>query len=164
MEPFTDYGRLAYDHQQVTAALHRYTSGLDNGNGELLASSLTEQAVFDLTPAARKLGIPFPALKGRQIIVETLMRLVGPLDTSHATSNIQVTLEDGTAALTAYVMAQHYLPDRGPDPADTRHSLFMNRYDTALVQDGDQWRFTHVAIDNLWFDGDLDVALHGATV
>lgn len=161
MDTTTDHGRLACEHQAVTDALHRYTDGLDSGDRAVLASAFSEDAVFDLTPAAARIGFEFTLLRGRDAIVDALIRAVGAMDTSHATSNIRVAVAGDTATLSAYLAAQHYPPGQGPLPKSTRHSLFMNRYEADLVRDGDRWCLSRVVIDNLWFDGDLELVLRG---
>ena len=48
-----------------------------------LSSALTEDCVLDFRPAGKKLGLDFGKLTGRQAIVDALIPLLGPLDTSH---------------------------------------------------------------------------------
>ena len=50
-----DYGKLAYDRTEIAETLYRFALGLDLGDADSLASSLTEDIVFDFTPAASKL-------------------------------------------------------------------------------------------------------------
>ncbi|MEU3854439.1 nuclear transport factor 2 family protein [Streptomyces sp. NPDC029554] len=153
--------QLLLDHAAIADALHRYTAGLDHGDADLLASSLTEDAMVDLTPATSKIGLDFPALKPRDTIVGTLIPAVGPLDTSHVISNIRASVDGDTAHVNCYAMAQHYLPHEGPKPDRTRHALMMNRYDADLTRDGSTWRISRLTIDNAWFEGDETVLLPG---
>jgi hypothetical protein len=124
----------------------------------VLASSFTEDVVFDFTPALLAAGVEFPVLSSRDVVVKSLIAAVGPLDTSHTASNIRITVNGDSATLKAYVMAQHFLPGEGPRPDRTRHALLMNRYDADLVRDGDMWRISRLTIDNVWFEGDPSVA------
>lgn len=149
-----DYGKLAYDRTEIAETLYRFALGLDLGDADSLASSLTEDVVFDFTPAANKVGREFPVLSSRDAVVKTIIATLGPLDTSHTASNIQITVNGDSATLKAYVMAQHFMPGEGPRPDRTTHALFMNRYDADLVRDGDTWRFSRLTIDNAWFEGD----------
>ncbi|WP_244790968.1 nuclear transport factor 2 family protein [Streptomyces sp. BJ20] len=153
--------QLLIDHAAIADALHRYTAGLDHGDADLLASSLTEDAMVDLTPATSKIGLDFPALKPRDTVVGALIPAVGPLDTSHVISNIRATVDGDTAHVNCYAMAQHYLPQEGPEPDRTRHALMMNRYDADLTRDGSAWRISRLTIDNAWFEGDETVLLPG---
>lgn len=79
----TDLAQLASDRYEIADTLHRYAFGLDHGDPDSLASAFTEDCLFDFTPAGAKLGINFPKLTSRQAIVENLLPLIGPLDTSH---------------------------------------------------------------------------------
>ena len=142
------------DRAAITDTLHRYTSGLDLDDADLLASSLTEDAVVDLGPAMRRIGYDFPPLAPRETVVSTLIGAVGPLDSSHAISNVRITIDGDTATVLAYAQAQHFAPGTGSDPAVTRHALMMNRYTATLVRDGEQWRIRHLDIANAWFEGD----------
>ncbi|MCM3302264.1 nuclear transport factor 2 family protein [Streptomyces pseudogriseolus] len=153
--------QLLIDHAAIADALHRYTAGLDHGDADLLASSLTEDAMVDLTPATNKIGLDFPVLKPRDTAVGALIPAVGPLDTSHVISNIRATVHGDTAHVNCYATAQHYLPQEGPKPDRTRHALMMNRYDADLTRDGNAWRISRLTIDNAWFEGDETVLLPG---
>lgn len=153
--------QLLIDHGAITDALHRYTAGLDHGDADLLASSLTEDAMVDLTPATSKIGLDFPVLKPRDTIVGALIPAVGPLDTSHVISNIRTAVHGDTAHVNCYALAQHYLPQEGPKPDRTRHALMMNHYDADLRREGSTWRISRLTIDNAWFEGDESVLLPG---
>ncbi|QBD75556.1 nuclear transport factor 2 family protein [Ktedonosporobacter rubrisoli] len=154
---FSDYGRLAYDRIEVADALYRWAAGLDLGDADLLASSCTEDICFDFAPAASKIGIEFPALSSRDVVVKTMIAVIGPLDTSHAPSNLRITVNGESAGLQAYVLAQHFSPGEGPRPDRTRHALLMGRYDANLVRDAEIWRISRLTIDCIWFEGDPTV-------
>ncbi|MDO0925057.1 nuclear transport factor 2 family protein [Streptomyces sp. TG1A-8] len=157
-EPVTDDKlQNLLDQAAITDALHRYTAGLDHGDADLLSSSLTEGAVVDLTPATAKIGLEFPVLTPRDMVVGALIPAVGPLDTSHTISNVRTTVNGDAATLKCYAMAQHFLPGEGPKPDRTRQALMMNRYDADLVRDGEQWRISRLTIDSAWFSGDPSV-------
>ena len=148
-----DLAQLANDRAEIADTLYRYAFGLDHGDADSLASAFTADAILDFTPAAAKLGIKFPVMTGRDVIVQTLIPLIGPLDTSHTASNLQIEVNGDSATLHAYVMSQHYMPGEGSRQGSD-HTLFMNRYDADLVRDGQTWRFQHVSIDTAWAEGD----------
>ena len=151
MEP-TELAQLVYDRTEIAETLCRYAFGLDHNDADSLASAFTEDASFDFTPAGAKLEIPFTTVSGRDAIVRTLLSILGPLDTSHTISNLQVQVNGDSASVYAYVLAQHYMPGDGPKQG-TEYALLMNRYDAHLVRDGDKWRISRVAIDNAWAEG-----------
>ncbi|WP_327286824.1 nuclear transport factor 2 family protein [Streptomyces sp. NBC_01198] len=145
------------DRYEITDAIHRYTAALDEGDSALLESSLTEDAVVDLTPATGKIGLDFPVLSPREVVVRALIGAVGPLDTSHSVTNVRTEITGDTATVRCYAQAQHFLPGDGPRPEATRHALMMNRYVADVVRDGQRWRIRRLVIDSAWFTGDPQV-------
>src|SRR4051794_38429716 len=157
-----ELAQIAYDRFEIADAMHRYAFGLDHGDADSLASAFTEDCVLDFTAAGRKLGLGFSTLNGRNQVLEILIPMIGPLDTSHTVSNVQIEVSGDTATLHCYLMSQHFMPGQGPrQGAD--HALLMNRYDADLVRDGQKWRMQRVMIDNVWSDGDPGVVTALAT-
>src|SRR6267142_2777124 len=152
----TDLAQLACDRHEIADTLHRYASGLDHGDADSLASAFAEDCIFDFRPAGRKLKIDFPKLSGREAIVNALIPFLGPLDTSHTVSNLQIEISGDSAKLYAYVMSQHFMPREG-SRRGSEFALLMNRYDCELVRDGQKWRFRRVTIDNAWAQGDPEI-------
>jgi hypothetical protein len=144
------------DRYEIADALHRFAFGLDHGDADSLSSALTEDCVLDFRPAGKKLGLDFPRLEGRKAIVDALIPLLGPLDTSHTVNNVQIEISEDSATLYCYVMAQHFMPREGPRPG-TENALLMNRYDCELVRDGQKWRFKKMVIDNAWAQGNPEI-------
>jgi hypothetical protein len=157
-----DLAQLANDRYEIANALHRYAFGIDYGNADALASAFTEDCFFNFAPAGRKLGLDFPKLTGREAILASLLPLIGPLDSSHTASNLQIEINGDTATLIAYVMSQYFMPREGRRPG-SEHALLMNRYDCELVRDGQKWRFKRLTIDNVWAQGKPDILLALAT-
>lgn len=163
MEPnASDLAQTAYDRSEIADTMYRYAFGLDHGDPDSLTSALTEDCVIDFTSAAKKLGIDFPVLTGRDIVVQTLIPMLGPLDTSHTASNLQIEVSGDTATLHGYIMSQHFMPGQGPR-RESDYALLMNRYDAELVRDGAKWRFGRVTIDNAWAEGDPEIITALAT-
>jgi SnoaL-like domain len=152
----TDLAQQACDRYEIADTLHRYAFGLDHGDPGSLTSAFTEDCLFDFRPAGAKLGLDFPRLTGRKAILESLLPLLGPLDTSHTVSNLQIEIRENSATLYAYVMSQHFMPREG-SRRGSEHALLMNRYDCELVRDGQKWRFKRVTIDNAWMQGDPEI-------
>jgi hypothetical protein len=152
MDPF-DLAQLAYDRGEIADTMHRYAFGLDHGDPDSLESAFTEDCSIDFTAAAKKLGLDFPVVTGRAELVQKLIPMLGPLDTSHTASNLQIEVSGDTATLHGYMMSQHFMPGQGPKRGSD-FALLMNRYDADLVRDGSKWRFKRVVIDNAWAQGD----------
>lgn len=151
-----ELAQLTADRYEIGDALHRLAFGLDHGDADSLASALTEDCVLDFRPAGKKLGLDFPKLSGRKAIVDTLIPLLGPLDTSHTVSNVQIEVSEDSAELYCYVMAQHFMPREGPRPG-SENAMLMNRYDGQLTRDGQKWRFRQLIIDNSWAQGNPEI-------
>jgi hypothetical protein len=152
----TDLAQLANDRYEIGDALHRYAFGLDHGDADSLASALTEDCIFDFRPAGKKLRLDFPLVSGRRAILDSVLALIGPLDTSHTATNLQIEISDDSATLSASVMSQHFMPREGCRRG-SENALLMNRYDADLVRDGEKWRFKRITIDNAWFQGDPEI-------
>src|SRR5437660_11868721 len=131
----TDLAQLACDRYEIADTLHRYAFGLDHGDADSLAPAFTEDCIFDFRPAGRKLKIDFPKLSSREAIVNALIPFLGPLDTSHTVSNLQIAVSDDSATLYAYVMSQHSTP-RERSRRESENALLMNRYDSDLLRHG----------------------------
>jgi SnoaL-like protein len=152
----SDLAQLAADRYEIADALHRFAFGLDHGDADSLSSALTEDCVLDFRPAGKKLGLDFPRLTGRKAIVDALIPLLGPLDTSHTVTNLQIEIDDDSATLYCYVMAQHFMPREGSRPG-AENALLVNRYDCQLVRDDQKWRFRQIIIDNAWAQGNPEI-------
>jgi hypothetical protein len=152
----TDLAQLANDRFEIADALHRYAFGLDHGDADSLSSALGPECRFDFTAAGKKLGIQFPLLDGRDAILKNVLPLIGPLDTSHTMSNLQIEITEDTATLYCYVLSQHFMPREGCRRGSD-FAMLMNRYDCDLERHGDKWRFTRITIDNAWAQGDPEI-------
>jgi hypothetical protein len=152
----TDLAQLANDRYEIADALHRYCFGLDHGDADSLASALTEDCALDFRPAGKRLNLDFPLINGREAILDTVLALIGPLDTSHSASNLQIEISDDSATLTAFVMAQHFMPREGAKRG-SENALLMNRYDCDVIRDGQKWRLKSITISNAWAQGDPEI-------
>src|SRR5947208_7392776 len=158
----TDVAHLANDRYEIADALHRFCFGLDHGDADSVASAFTEDSVFDFRPAGKRLQLDFPVMTGRQAILDSILPLIGPLDTSHTASNLQIEISDDSATLSAYVMSQHFMPREGC-VRGAENALLMNRYDCALAPDGQKWRFKRITVNNVWAQGDPEILNARAT-
>lgn len=139
----------AADKLAVIDTLYRFAAGIDLRDRELLSSAFAEDAVSDFRAAAAKAGFDYPVLEGRETIVGALASSLAAIDTTHSVSNPRVSIDGDTACMEAMVEAQHV-----PSNDHSMHYLMKNRYDVRLVRQGDAWVIKHVAIDNVWRNGD----------
>ena len=152
----TDLAQLANDRYEIADALHRYCFALDHGDADSLASALTEDCVFDFRPAGKRLHLDIAVITGRQAILESVLPLIGPLDTSHTATNLQIEISGDSATLSAYLMSQHFMPREGARRG-AENALLMNRYDCELVRDGEKWRLRRITVSNAWAQGDPEI-------
>ena len=158
----TDLIQQAIDRFEIADTMYRFAFGLDCGDADSLASAFAEDGELDFRPAGKKLGIDFPKLAGRQAILDALLPFLGPLDTTHTASNLQIRISGDTATLFCYVMSQHFMPREGIRRG-SENALLMNRYKCELVRDDQKWRFKRVTIDNAWMQGDPQILNARAT-
>lgn len=137
------------DRAEILDALYRFGLGQDLQDKDLFASAFTPDAELDFAPAAAKWGAEVPVMRGRGVIVDTILSgFAGRVDTTHQVTNPRIVVDGDSARLTALVEAQHLLT------AD--HSVFAllkNFYDVELRRDGGRWLLHRVGIANSWFTG-----------
>jgi hypothetical protein len=136
-----------------------WAKALDEGDAGILVDLLTEDVVVDLTPATTKIGLEFPVLTGRDVVIPNMIGAVGPLDTMHLVSNVTYRgLGDGWL-IEAYAQAQHFLPGEGPDVTKTRHALMGNTWTLHVRGTPDGPRVSRFVMDCRWMEGDPSVLL-----
>ncbi|MHA3703408.1 nuclear transport factor 2 family protein [Jatrophihabitans sp. YIM 134969] len=140
-----------------------WARALDTGDAALLTDLLTDDVVVDLTAATTRIGLDFPVLSGRDTVVPSMIGAVGPLDTMHLVGNVAVERDGDGFVVTAYALAQHFLPGEGPRSERTRHALMGNRWTFRVRHGADGLRVARFEMDCLWFEGDPTVLLAAVT-
>ncbi len=152
----TNAGGLT-DREAAIDAVIRFVCALDNGDSDLSASSLTKDAIMDLSPFD-KAGMKAQIVHGREDVVDKLMAAVGrPLDTTHSATNIRCTVDGDQASLTACILAQHFRGGQGPGPEFQEYWMNGNQYECDIVRDGDLWKISRVLITPAWTLGTPEV-------
>ena len=136
-----------------------WAKALDEGDADILADLLTDDVVVDLTPATTRIGLDFPVLTGRDTVVPTMIGSVGPLDTTHMVSNVTYRGDGDGWLISAYALAQHFLPGEGPDSTRTRHVLMGNTWTFHVRPTPAGPRVARFTMDCRWLDGDPSVLL-----
>lgn len=148
------------DREAAIDAVLRFVIGLDDADVDLVASAFTPDAVADVRGLS-SIGIDYPELVGRDKVVSTLMNGVGVLDTTHQLGNFRVALNNDSAHLDCYVLAQHWRPGQGASPEHSAEFTMTNRYKVDLVRTSDgSWRMKKIIINCAWSKGDLGVLKH----
>lgn len=144
------------DREAAIDALIRFVVALDDGDSELSASSLAEDAVMNLVFG--KSGMQARKVHGRDVIVDLLMSRVGrPLDTTHMATNIRCTIRGDEAELTSVILAQHFRLGEGQPPETQDYWMNGNNYRCSIVRVCDLWRIKHVTIEPAWTLGKPEV-------
>lgn len=145
-------GQLS-DRDLVIETLSRYTYGIDDGNRELFASTLTEDCFFDFSEY-RKRGVDVPDTRGKKDSVDFTMTGAGDTkDSMHYLSNFLVTIEGDAAKLTCYVLAQHYRLGEGLRHKNDDYFIMGHKYDVNLVREGNEWKIKVLRLRPSWVHG-----------
>ncbi|KAL6243088.1 hypothetical protein RBB50_010188 [Rhinocladiella similis] len=134
--------------ESVVDALYRVVQGIDTNDRALFQSATTEDVTMEMP------GVGSISGEG----IEKMFTGVGPMDTTHAISNVRVNVEEGasTATLTAYAVAQHFKAGEGFDP--TSPNLLAGAiYTLTLVNDGGLWKVKKWVADFKWRQGDPSI-------
>ena len=145
------------DREAAIDAVIRFVCALDEADSELSTSSLTTDAIMDLSPFS-KAGMKSRVVHGREEVVDILMSAVGrPLDTTHSATNIRCTVDGDKADLSCCILAQHFKAGQGPSPEFQDYWFNGNQYSCNIVRDGELWRISKVLITPVWTFGNPDV-------
>jgi hypothetical protein len=136
-----------------------WAKALDEGDAAILDHLLTDDVVVDLTPATTKIGLDFPVLTGKDVVIPNMIGAVGPLDTMHMVSNVTYRTADDGWVIEAYALAQHFLPGEGPDVTKTRHAFMGNTWTFHVRSTTDGPRVSRFVMDCRWMEGDPWVLL-----
>lgn len=137
--------------EAIADAAYRCALSFDMADVNLLESSFTQDAVFDLNGNVMS-GIP-------EIRAGCFDR-VSRLDTTHFVNNIRISHEEGdlTATLTASALAQHYRTGEGIKP-DASRFLGGSFWWADLVMDETDglWKAKKFRLKVVWAEGDRSV-------
>lgn len=142
--------------EAVVDAMYRCLIGFDRNDGSIFDSAFAGEDVS----IGFKDGNDIQMYDGLSHIKSYFLNHVGPMATTHMTSNVRVNLEDGanTAKVTAYALAQHCLPGGGNDP-NAKKFLVAGEYFIDMIKDekDGMWKAKKWVMDILWRQGDPSV-------
>ncbi|KAF4626146.1 hypothetical protein G7Y89_g12015 [Cudoniella acicularis] len=146
------------EREAITDALYRAIIGFDNNDITIFNSAFSGQdVVFEFNGKV---------VSGLDTIRTQFLDAVGPMDTTHTVSNVRVEVKDGasTAALTAYVLAQHCRPGEGQDPEGPKYLGASNYYvDVGKDKSDGVWKIQKTTAKTIWRQGDRSVMQRPAT-
>ncbi|KAK3111038.1 hypothetical protein LTR53_014090 [Teratosphaeriaceae sp. CCFEE 6253] len=152
-------------HEQLTDVLLQFVEGLDDNIPSPITSSLTADAILDVTTLHAAGLVPFAIVRGADAVAEAVLRDVGHLDTTHMVTTVRSRVssapsggEDMTSAkVTAYVLAQHWRPGQGVSLDYDRDMLAAVKYTVEMVQRSGEWKIKLLKMDPRWAKGDAGV-------
>jgi ketosteroid isomerase-like protein len=139
--------------EAIIDALYRAMIGFDKYDVSMFNSAFAEDVVVE--PRSRLI----PTINGLPDLRSALLDRVGPMDSTHAITNVRVDVKDGadTASLTAYVMAQHCPPGTGTEHDGPKY-LGGGEYGMELVRMEDGlWKIKKWTPQQLWGQGDASI-------
>jgi SnoaL-like domain len=150
----TDLALLA-DHLAVEAVMYRLADGVDSCNFSLYRSVFTE--TIDLDYSSYRPGQVGPWLADDW--AKRCARLFPGLDASqHSITNVRIALAGDSAAVQAYVRADHVFID----DAGTHVFTVAGQYHDALIRTATGWLIASQKLDVRWNEGEawiMDAAI-----
>lgn len=157
-------GKMSHSHvlpslserEAVADAMYRGLIGFDRYDAEIFNSAFAGEDIS----LGFKEGDNTQMFDGLSYIRTRFLDHVGPMDTTHMTSNVRVNLKDGArvASITALFSAQHCRPGEGRDPNGAKY-VVAGEYFVDLIKDEKDglWKVTKWVADILWRQGDATV-------
>lgn len=135
------------DRLAIVDLLHRYATGLDTKDWDLLASVFTADGVADYSALG---GVN----EGPAAICKLCSGALGGLDASqHIITNEVIVIDGDRATARCYFQAQHVFA--GAEGGD--NFLVGGTYDDELVRTADGWRIQRRTLTPTWTDGNAAV-------
>lgn len=159
-EPLALSVQMLLDQREVVDSLYRFAAGQDEKDRDTFLSAFTPDAVLDFTQPAGRFGVEMSPLRGREQVA-TVLEVLAPLRTTHTVTNPRIVIDGEQARMHALVEAQHVRAEPSPG-----FLLLKNVYQVHARRDGGPtpWRIQHLAIRNVWYDGDPAVLFGGDAV
>ena len=145
------------DREAITDAIVRLVLSIDDGDAELLSSTITDDMVMDLT-GLNESGFAYRPFVGKEMVVQGLMKAVGTsLDTTHHVSNFRIDLGIDSAKLDCYALAQHFRRGEGLSSKSNDCFLAGNKYHSIVVREEGVWKVKRLEVKAAWTYGDGSV-------
>lgn len=137
--------------EAIADALYRALLGFDHHDVGIFNTAWLSD---DVT-----LSLNGDVVTGLPTIRSRFLETVGPMDTTHMTSNVRIQIHDGavteTASLTAYAVATHALPGKGCEVGAVKFTS-GSEYSLQLVKDvkDEVWKIKRWDMKLIWTEGD----------
>lgn len=141
--------------EAIVDALHRATIGIDTNDVALFDSAWInkDDAIFEMNGTATQ---------GLDAIHSSIFARIGPMDTTHFTSNFRINAQEGadTASFSAYALNQHYREGEGMVP-DAKRLLAGSMYWVDVTKEANTglWKMKKWSLKLIWVEGDLSIVM-----
>lgn len=133
--------RWLVDRAEISDLLHRFARALDEKDFESYAATFAEEG---------ELILPWGGHRGRQGLADYVQADLARFPrTHHISANHQISVDGDRATSRSYLQAVHLV--QGGDPRE--HWDVGGWYDNQYRRTPDGWRFTRVAITDVWQAG-----------
>jgi SnoaL-like domain len=141
--------RQLSDRAEIIDVQHRYATGVDTRNWELLRTCFTDELEADFSSG---FGAPVVRLKADEWI-ESIAPVMGALKaTQHTITNHVITFDDDDhATCVAYVQARHHNPNPTGDCDHTVYGFYTNHFERT----SNEWRITKCKLTVSWMTGNF---------
>ena len=136
----------------ITDTVYQALRAFDKNDKSLLQSACTDDVTLTIDGAG--------AFVGLQALMTDVLAMVGPLDSTHMMSNVQVDVngQADSAVLKAYVLAQHCPPGQGRDPQGPKYVTGGDhRIELVPVDQDGSWKIKKWVLNVIWSQGDVSV-------
>ncbi|KAH6649342.1 hypothetical protein F5144DRAFT_552682 [Chaetomium tenue] len=142
------------ERDAIADALYRVAIGCDRNDVQLFNSGWAgEDVSFEIHRDDETV------VSNLSVIRENILKIVGPMDTTHNVTMVRVNLKDGadTATLTAMSTAHHSAAGMGRNPTGPKY-IAGGEYLADLTKDGSGvWRIKKLVLRVIWTKGDPSV-------
>lgn len=138
------------ERAEISDVVLRYATAVDSRDWELYQSIFTKQLTVDFSSWSGDPEMTIPVGEWVELVSKTLS---GFDATQHLSSNHVITVSGETATCVSYMVARHYVVEKGERLMHSIGGYYTNR----LVKTADGWKIRHCALTVTWEMGDRDL-------
>ena len=141
---------ILIDRAEISDVVLRYATAVDSRDWALYRSIFTEQLTVDFSSWSGDPEVTIPVGEWVELVSKTLS---GFDATQHLSSNHVITVSDEAATCVSYMVARHYLLEKGER---LMHSI-GGHYTNRLIRTEDGWKIARCALTVTWEMGDRNL-------
>ena len=141
---------ILIDRAEISDVVLRYATAVDSRDWALYRSIFTEQLTVDFSSWSGDPEVTIPVGEWVELVSKTLS---GFDATQHLSSNHVISVSDEAATCVSYMVARHYLLEKGER---LMHSI-GGHYTNRLIRTEDGWKIARCALTVTWEMGDRNL-------